>query len=177
MATSASGDAPYCTVEQFLQRVDRRSVRQLLSDTGEPTSDGALEDSATLQALLKEASGEVEAAACAGQRYVIDSTRNDLAALTGNAAEFLAGMTARLAYHVLWLRRPNPSGGLPADVQRALDFLEQLRLGVRVFGILENHQAAALDADVETSAQVESRGGLSVAASRFFGVRVDRLNG
>lgn len=176
MPTPVSGSSAYCSAAQFLVRLDERAVRQLLSDSGAPVV-GALADNDTLTALLMEASGMVEAAACAGQRYVITATRNDLSSLTGNSAQMLAGLVSRLAFFLLWSRRPNQDAGgrLPPGCQDALDFLEQLRLGERVFGILENHQAAALDSSVESRADVESRRGVVVEAQRYFGTRNNRL--
>lgn len=175
--TAASGDSAYCTVTQFLEFVDDRSVRDLLSDDGTRTA-GSLAANATLLLLLGAASGEVEAAACAGQRYVIDPgatpPRNDLAALTGNSASLLARMVAWLAFHDLWSRRPSEAP-LHPQAQRALDFLERLRLGERVLGVLENHQAGHVEADLQSAAEVTARGGIVVTAERYFGLRNDRL--
>ncbi len=174
--TSASGSSPYCSVEQFLRRYDRRSVAELLSDDLTPVALGDLEDRETLADLLAEASGLIESAACLGQRYLIDESRNDLAALTDNSAAFLAGMVAHLTMHVLWNRRPAlmAPGSEPPLARKAEEFLERLRLGERVFGILESHQAAQLDADRETNAEVERRNGPVIIAQRFFGTRVNR---
>lgn len=176
MATAASGSSAYCTAAQFIQRYDERAVRQLLSDTG-AAAGGSLSSNTVLAALLKEASGLVEAAACAGQRYVITDTQNDLSDLTGNSAELLAGLVAHITMYLLWSRRPNikPGDRPPPTWVMATDFLEQLRLGERVFGILENHQAAALDSVVETRGDVETRNGVTIIADRFFGTRSNRL--
>jgi hypothetical protein len=176
MATSVSGLDPYCTVDQLLLFYDERSIRQLLSDTGTAVT-GSLTANEIVLEMLKAASGWVEAAACTGQRYVINSSRNDLAALTGNSAKMLAKMVADLAMFDLWSRRPNLRGGEkpPTKMQMSLDFFEQLRLGERVFGILENHQAAALDSVVETRRDVEDRNGVVTEAERYFGTRNNRL--
>jgi hypothetical protein len=176
MATAASGSDPYCTATQFVSFFDERSVRELLSDDEAPVT-GNLDDNDALADILRSASGEVEASACAGQRYVINSSRNDLEALTGNSAAYLAYLVGCLAFNRLWLRRPNTQVQLPPACEKADEFLERLRLGERVFGILENHQAAALAAEVETPAQVEARRGLVYSADRLFGRRVNRLGG
>lgn len=159
-----------------MKRYDARSVAQMLSDDDTPVAAGDLATNETLQALLAEASGEIESAACAGQRYVIDDNRNDLASLTGNSAEHLAGMVAHLTAYLLWCRRPNfvTPGGPPPKAQEAKDFLERLRLGERVYGILEAHRSANLQAQLQTPAEVETRNGVEVQADRFFGTRVDR---
>lgn len=176
--TAASGYSPYCSETQFVAHVDERTVRQLLSDDDSPIT-GALSLNAKYIALMKAASGQVESSACTGQRYKITSEQNDLASLTGNSAEYLAQMVANLAFWNLWSRRPNrPVSERPtAMAQQALDFLEQLRLGERVFGVQENHEAAALDAVVETSAEVQARNGVVVTSKRFFGTRNRQLHG
>jgi hypothetical protein len=86
-------------------------------------------------------------------------------------------MVAHLAIYILWSRRPNMNQGgkLPPMCQTAMDFLEALRLGERVLGNLENHQAAALDSVAETRSEVEDRNGVVTTASRFFGTRNNRL--
>ncbi len=176
MASAASGNSSYCSPGQFLFHYDVRSVCELLSDTGTPVSQDDVEADEKLTAILAEASGEVESAACLGQRYVIDETRNDLAALTGNSAAFLAGMVAHLAMYSLWCRRPAMMMNVepPPLFKKAEKFLEQLRLGERVFGILEAHKAAKLEAGADTAADVEARNGLVVEAGRLFGTRVNR---
>ena len=178
MSTPASGSSPYCTTDQLVSCSDDRTVRQLLSDVGASVT-GDLDDNPTLNLFLGAASGLVEAAAATGQRYIVDAAGGDLAALTGNSKLFLAKMVADLALHDLWTRRKNgkPGDRPPVNVERAEKFLEQLRLGERVFGILESHQAGALDTIEDTSADVERRRGVVVEATRFFGLRNNRLDG
>lgn len=174
--TAASGSQAYCTADQFVQfAADDRVVRQLLSDDDTPVT-GALSDNELLAALLRQASGEVESAACAGQRYVINSDRNDLETLTGNSAEYLAAVVATLAFNRLVNRRPSAGQNVQptVDYNAAQDFMERLRLGQRVLGVLENQQAAALEADVETASQVEARAGVTYTMGRFFGRRNNR---
>lgn len=173
--SAASGTDPYCSVDQLVGFVDERAVRQLLSDTDAPYA-GDLTESTVLASILRRSSGEVESAACAGQRYLIDDTRNDLADLTGNSAEFLAGLVADLAFFRLWSRRPNNDLKLPASCEQAQEFLERLRLGERVFGNLEDQEAAAISADQESASDVLARGGPTVIAERFFGVRSNRYS-
>lgn len=151
-------------------------MAELLSDTGAPVADDDLDSDPALAAALAEASGEVEAAACLGQRYVIEEDRNDLAALTDNAAAFLAGMVAHLAMFRIWSRRPAllASREPPPLYERAERFLEQLRLGERVFGILESHRAADTDSEADSPSDVENRNGIVFQSSRLFGTRTNR---
>lgn len=176
MATPVSGSSAYCTVDELLLCYDERSVRQLLSDSGASVV-GSLSSNEILLFLLGVASGWIETAACTGQRYVIESSRNDLDALTGNSRSLLAKMVADLAMFDLWTRRINAKAGEkpPVKVEEVHKFLEQLRLGERVFGILENQQAAALGAEAETASQVQDRHGVVIEADRFFGTRNNRL--
>lgn len=177
MSTPASGYEPYCSVSQLIKRYDERAIRQLCQDVNVPVV-GSIDDNEVILELLREASGEVEAAACTGQRYVVTDEQNDLAELTGNSASFLAGMVAHLMYFRLWCRRPNMkvTDRPPILCEQALEFLEQLRLGERVFGILESHQAASLDLAKETPDTVTARKGVVVRAQRFFGIRTNRMD-
>lgn len=178
MSTPASGSSPYCTTAQLVSCSDERAVRQLLSDVGAMVT-GDLDDDPTLALFLGAASGLVESAASTGERYLVNADENDLTALTGNSKLFLAKMVADLALHDLWTRRKNgkPGDRPPVNVERAEKFLEQLRLGERVFGILESQQSGALDTVVETSYEVDQRRGVIVEADRFFGRRNNRIDG
>src|SRR5262249_49827964 len=143
MPTFVTGTSAYCTGLQLRQRVDVREMCQLLSDSGVPISQSSFDVDPTILALLKEASGRVEAAALVGERYKIDSSGPNalasIATLGGNMGEYLAGMVARLAFWLVWIRRRNPLFGEKptADVMMALEDLDRLASGELVFGMAE----------------------------------------
>lgn len=124
----------YASTTDFAKRYDSRVVGKLLSDDGTPVS--PITSSTTLASLLDEASGLIEAACLAGERYTTD----DLEGLEDNSLETLKGLTCGLAFWLLLQRRGQPIKNYPA-VDMQLTLLDQLRNGARVFNV-----AAVLDA-------------------------------
>jgi len=181
MPTYASGGSAYATNADMQIRYDERTLGQLLSDDKAMLGSAEVAASATLTALLQQASGMVEAAACRGERYVItaDGTRNDLASLTGNSKQLLAGLVCDLAMWLLWNRRPamRPKGDMPGQTAVAMEFLDRLVKGDAVFGVIEAEEAGNVSDVVETADIPTKRLDLSIAADRLFGRRLNRLNG
>ena len=135
--TPSSGSAPYATASDFAERYDIRTIGDLLSDLGARLPSGQVLTSSRLTYLLMQASGQVEAAAMAGKRYTTD----DLAALTGNSKEYLKGIVCDLVIWILLGRRPTREGGVPEIVKGALEALELIRHGQRIFGFTEVQDA------------------------------------
>lgn len=180
--TPASASDPYCTSTQSLSWVDFRVLGQLLSDSGIPLTHTQVINSDTYNDLLLSASGEVEAACTVASQYVIDPTatppRNDLAALTGASKLLLARMVTGLAVHQAYQRRPDRSPAKsPEVVEWAREMLKALRLGEKIFGLLESARAGTLTDETEVAATVEARNGITVEAQRIFGRRNNRLHG
>lgn len=120
--------------------------------------------------LLREASGMVEMACLRGERY----SPADLAGLTGNAAESLAGLVAGITLWLLWERRPTrlATMQLPLRAQMAMDQLAHLEAGDRIFGILEVASAGvASQPEFMTPNDLEYRNFTSVISKRYFGSR------
>lgn len=134
--TPLTGSSAYATNAQLLERYDVRTVADLLSDAGRRLSAGEVTNSTRLSALLQQVSGEIEAAAVAGRRYL----PADLAALTGNAKEFLIGLVCDLVLLRLFSRRPGLYP-VPTQCQRAELMLETLREGQRIFPTEESASA------------------------------------
>lgn len=169
--TIFSGDA-YCTGAQFVQRYDARSLAQILSDTGIDIE--TVTSDLKLAAILKEASGKVEAAACLGEAYTADDL-TALAADTSNMAEMLHGLVATLAIQIIYRRRPDFTLPYVQEVQEAERFLSALAVGQKIFGFLDNMEAGHLDHNVETPQDVENRNLWTYQARRFFGTRGNRM--
>jgi hypothetical protein len=183
MPTIATGSSPYCSVTQFLNRVDVRAVCELLSDDTIPVDPSTLSSNAILLDLLSGASGRVESAATVAEAYAIIPTaippRNDLALIAnggGNGAALLADIVAGLAWWRLLSRRPNDLEAPPL-YKDALEYLDQLRNGERIFGILENATAGELSDYVESSWDVESRLLPTYEAEPLFSRRNNRWTG
>lgn len=164
MATFVGGVTAYCTPSQFLERYDARTVGDLLSDSGTRLTPGEILTSPILQSLLKQASGEIESAAFVEGRF----TPELLTSLTGNSAQFLAGLTADLAMYLLYKRRPERVGQIPPAVSMVYQTLEALRQGHRVFPFKEIMDAGRT---LKTIARPDDS--MVNQARRFFGRLVD----
>lgn len=123
----------YADGDDFIVRYDTRLVGKLLSDTG--TAVVAPQNSDDLAVYLEQASGEVEAACFAGERYTAD----DLTNLEGNSLALLKGLVCALAFWLMLQRRGESLDKYP-HVEQQLTLLDQLRNGARVFNV-----AAVLD--------------------------------
>lgn len=157
---------------------------QLVSDSGTPFTAGSLPTIPALQALLQEASGMVESAACVQGRYLITPTQNDLQQIytsNTNTAQTLIGLVCALAYFLIWDRRPewltNSPDQIPARVKLAMDMLDHIRDGEAVFGVLEIEEAGILSDVIESESQVLKRNGTVTVARALFGPRVMDMQG
>lgn len=170
----------YVTAAQFLRLVDRRRVRDLLSDSGTPVADADLADNENLADILGVASEMIASAALVGERY----TPEQLAALAASATGgyLLRSLTAHLAYGLLVSRR----GQGAADVSRqapmyveALRQLDQLRTGAALFPGVPNddHPDAGLPATANLNATTQTARVSTVAAQagRLFPFSCDRV--
>lgn len=167
-----TASSAYCTVAEMLKRMDKRTVADLVSDTGAAVDSSALTTNAELLAAMLDASGEVESAAMHGGRY----RPVDLQALTGASKARLCRMLVRLTICYLYERRPD-KGPIPETYKAVQDDLKLLRDGEMVFGTVETFAAQSMDHEVETSRRVEDRDGTSFQSRRFFGRRSNRADG
>jgi hypothetical protein len=170
MPTVLTSSTPYCTAVLFTTFHDWRHAADLLAD-----DDTRLADEATVQAntklekFLMVASGVVESACLVSGRY----KPADLTALTGATQAILQQLVADLAFWLMTRRRwPDTK---PQDVPGAgdaLELLERLRLGERIFGLQEVADAGlATTTDMAPANSVYEVDRVSVQANRFFGVR------
>ena len=171
MVTAASGVTSYALQTDFTARFDWRTASQLLSDTETALTQDEVSESTRLLTLLQEASGEVESATLAGNRYVITSSQNDLEDLTGNSLEYLVGLVCTLAASRLYERRPDMLQKIAPRVEAAREALDMLRKGERIFGTVEHAQAGRMTHEQHTVAHTEDRRGISVLAERWLGHR------
>jgi hypothetical protein len=133
--TSISGLNPYATPNDMIARFDVRLQGWLVRDDNGQSTSIDLQTDPNLRSALATASGIVEMACVAGQRY----TPQDLAALTGNGAEFLKDMVCSIAADRLYHRRFPDAAALP-EAQEAQQWLKALGSGM---GILPFAEAAA----------------------------------
>ncbi|MDE2101458.1 MAG: hypothetical protein KGL39_29705 [Patescibacteria group bacterium] len=170
MSTPDSNPVSYLDPVTFLQRFDWRTIGDLCSDTGTRLTLAQLLGppvNVNLQVALDDAAGELEAACLVAGRY----SPAALLTLTGVAGRYRDRIIAVLAMsHLVW-RRPDLKKALPSqyeDVQKALDLI---RLGERVFGLVEVEQAGQITDYVEQPQDFFNRNGVVNQARRFFGQR------
>lgn len=172
MSTPASSVASLLSPGEFLKRYDVRTVGDLCSDTGTRITSDALPSNPNLLAALDDAQGLVEAATLVSSRYL----PADLSTLTGTGQRLLFRILADLTIGLLYKRRPD-KGDPPRAFTDAMDWLDLLRKGERIFGLQEHAEAGLFAHEVETAAVVEARDGVVVQAENLFGMRARRLNG
>jgi hypothetical protein len=167
--TPNSSSASYLTSSDFLLRKDVFTAGDLVRDDGSQATSAELATDLTLGALLKQASGMVEAACVAGNRYL----PTDLQALVsagGNGAEYLKGIIADIAAHLLTARRWRFSGDTLKPYEQALEILKALRNGDSVFPFVEAEAAGVADSQFYTQADID-RLNLISRDTRVFGIR------
>lgn len=171
--TSISGSTPYCTAADVIDVCDVRTLGDWLSDTGQRLTPGEVtssgESGGRLYRFMQEASGEIESAVFRGGRL----TAADLAALTGNSLRKLKALAAGYAVFLAWDHRPGAFGKseMPARAGKALEDLDLLCAGERIFAFQEMADAGRIDHEVEDRADVAARNGIAYRARRFFGKR------
>lgn len=129
----------YATPADLVARKDQRTLADLASDTGTPSTD-VLTDP-VIQAALDDASGKVESALMNGQLYSLD----DIAGFTGNSLALLKRITCEVAMAYLLARRPGyDEDGYKKALDAADEWLNQIRKGERVFGDATSQLAASV---------------------------------
>lgn len=170
--TPNSASAPYLTPGDFLLRKDVSAVAALVVDAQDvgstPPSASALATDPTVAAALASASGEVEAAATKGGKYL----PSDLQALTGNSLEYLKSLVAAIAFERLREKRGSEFPPLP-DYDRAQKALESIEDGKAVFAFAEVEQAGLPTSGVMDAFDLSSQPRPSNLV-RAFGVRGTR---
>lgn len=179
----SSSTYSFATPADMMLRYDARTIGDLCSDAGTKLTTSQLTTSTRLLAVLRDASGMVEAAVMVGGQY----SKDDLDVLSGNiapgilnvtnAAYLLKRLVCDLAMGMLFLARPDREGQVPKSYEMALEMLEQLRKGERTFGLVSQQDAQKLAVEVEPERDVTNRAGIVVEAGRFFSKRNNRLHG
>jgi hypothetical protein len=179
----------YATPADLLIYHDTRQIADTLKDDDTREASGNIATNPVVLAMLRTASAEVEAAVTTGNRYrpedllemfdsaIIPENQGGDGILTGTVVggELLKKLTCDLAFWNLCKRRRQ--GLRPEAVSgalEALDLLERLRIGERIFPIAETQDAGLPEAAPLTSdAQAIKRSKISMAerAPRFFGHR------
>jgi len=176
-ATSNSSATSYASASDMLDFYDIRTIADLISDNStrkggspDPTPAVVIVDTKLARAL-KWASGVIEAACLRARRY----HPGDLHALDGVSKELLIGLVCDLTMARLYRRRPD-KGPIPPFVEAAMQMLDALANGERIFSFEENEEAGLPQSHVDTAQQIEERAMVPQQAVRYFGVCADQLN-
>ncbi len=136
----------------MLQRFDAREIGDLCSDDDVQVSRIDLLTNPNLQAMLDDASGEIEVSLMAGNRY----TAADLAALTGNSAKFLVRICCDIAFYNLLCRRPlGKTEERKTYAEIAREHLKMLKSGDEIFDIEAIKAAGIASVSGLTSAEYD----------------------
>ncbi len=175
--TPLTSSTSYCSISRFFAFHDWRIAADAVMDDDQSPrpSKAALLDStgaygSVIDAALQAASGEVESACLAGNRY----SPTILASLTGVGLAFLEKLVADLGFWRLCQRRM-PIGANIENVpgaKLAMETLERLRKGEQIFSFQEAADAGL--PDVAEPAESNSWQGdrlIVREAGRFFGTR------
>jgi hypothetical protein len=168
--TPASSLVSYLSVDEFLDRRDRRSVAQYCTDDpSNPADPNNLGSNRQLIAALNGASGQLESAVMRSQIYQLA----DLQALTGVSLEYMKKILSDLAMYDLMTRRPGPA---PSETvidayNRALEALEALANGTRIFSFLETAEAGLVETQPFLLTDYYKNNLISARWTPFFGIR------
>jgi phage gp36-like protein len=161
----------YADPSDMIVRYDEQTVKDLLSDTGEPIVD--LTTNAKLLALLEAASGRLEAALLVARHYTVV----ELSALTGNSLALLKDIVCDLTMTKLLRRRPEKFGSdaIKAASQEAEEYLDRLRNGERLFDVPAHIDAGLPSVDGPSTIDYQNLNLIPDRTQRFYPARMRRL--
>lgn len=168
--TSDSSQTSYISVQEFLDRMDVNIVANLCSDdSSTPIASTDLPTNTKLLAALNGASGMLESAIFAGERY----NAADLQALNGMSREYMLWILRAIAAYLLWTRRDagSPPETLMNEYNNALNVLNELSLGKMIFSFNETSKAGLPITQQMTASQYWNNNYVSSRWTRMFGPR------
>jgi phage gp36-like protein len=165
----------HATVLDLLARYDLRRIGDLVLDTDQRATEAELTGNGlagvVVQTALSDASGMINCAILAGERYLLADLRD----MAPDSKAYLNRICCDIAYGLLISRRGYGGADLDAMTSRAKESeaaLEQFRNGDRVFDIEKNEQAS-----LPQQAQVSRKISLfSNELDRYFGMRQSTAN-
>lgn len=143
----------YATPAQMLQRFDYRMIGDLVADDGTQVSSANLLTDANLQAALDDASGAIDGALRASDRY----TETELSSLS-QTDKHLVRITCDITVLYLVDRRPHAirmTEILERILARAAQHIEDLRSGKNILDINAHDNAGSPTVDAPTSVEIQ----------------------
>jgi hypothetical protein len=159
--------AAFAAPADLILRYDVRTLGDLCSDDGTRVTQANLATDQKVEMALDTATGQIMAAVLRGERY----TAADLAALTSESADYLKDLTCRIAFWLLWQRKPYTDDKQRMEAKESSDkALEMLRTGQHIFDIAATIEATKPDVETVTRVEVADEWGLFVdrARGRFY---------
>lgn len=167
MSTPNSSVTSYATPADITARYDLRTLGDWCGDQGRRVDPVSLKTDTNMLTALADASGDIESACFVSAKYSAD----DLNALTTQSLSLLKRICSDIACGYLASRRPDLNNPYETRYLQALEKLEQLRNGQRIFSLLEHAEAGLIDSEVETPIDVEARNMTTLISRRYFGRR------
>lgn len=134
--------AALATGEDLIERFDVETLQGLISSNGQTIPRDQVAGHSRITTALESASGRVEAALRAGDRY----SPTQLATLAGNSLAHLVNMVCTIAMADLLRYKPGTHKELQEQLSaRAEDHLKLLMDGKNVLGLEEHVEAGLLD--------------------------------
>lgn len=157
--------ALHSTAADLLLYYDERTVRELLSDSGQPAA-GDLSADPRLAVLLKAASGRLEAACFVSENYSAD----ELATMSENSRSLAAELCSTLVMAMLMRRRPTnyTVETIEAMTSGAEDYLQQLRNGARLFDVGNHAKAGKPSVEFPTTAEIADLNSITQRTKNFY---------
>lgn len=156
-------------------RYDVRRLGDLILDDDTRAEPGAISGHPVVQAMLSDATGLINSALLAGDRYSLIDINIFGTALSEASKNLLKRMCCDLAYGLLLARRGYSATDTSAMAPRymeAKELLEQLKQGDRIFDLLTT-KAAGLVQQAKISSKVPL---FSRELDRYFGLRQSNMN-
>lgn len=136
--------AAFATAADMKETYDVRTLGDLVKDDGTRASAGDLTTDTILGTMLDRATGRIVGAIRKGNRY----TRAQLEGLTGESADMLKDITCRVAFWLLWQRKPYSDSKSRVEAQEYAErILKALSTGEEIF---------------EVDAAVDASGGIQI---------------
>lgn len=162
----------YATGDDLVARYDIDMVSDLATDR-EVVSRADIVDHPHVVTALEDASGEVEVALLAGAQYSVE----DLAALSGNAANHLKRIVCGLAIAALHRRRPESADEsfIETITKEAREAIKALRRGENIFGLQSKINASKTETAGPSVVDLQTRNDLAFRMDRHFPEPASRI--
>ncbi len=125
----------WASISDMQTRYDVRTLAQLVSDDD---TAGTLAGNAILNAMLEDATGFIQSAIYQGQSY----TTTQMATIISDGSPLLKRLVCDIAIKHLFARRARDMPGVvQSQYDDAMDMVDELRKGTRVFDAVQNADA------------------------------------